>query len=286
MTTKASQAIDLDALIKLSTTIEPIPAAVVRLSALVCAEVIDVDAINETISFDQALAGAVLRSANSATSASRSTISTVRDAVHRLGPPTVLSIALGSSVKGKMNQSIPEYDLEPGALWRHSVTSSLAAEVIRSISKVRIPNDAVTAALLHDIGKIVLANYLKKDVLEAITAAIVGGQPRVDAEMEILEVHHGEVGGLIAQAWGLPDRIGRAIRYHHHPDLALEPVVDAVFLANVVADATEPNSKAREHLDEGLIATVMDRLDIPTESWPVLVATVTERYETLAARYN
>jgi putative nucleotidyltransferase with HDIG domain len=286
MATQASQAIDLDALIKSSTSIEPIPASVLRLSGLVCADAIDTDAITETISFDQALAGAVLRSANSATSASRSAISTVRDAVHRLGPPTVLSIALGTSVKSQMNDSVPEYGLEPGALWRHSVAASLAAEVIRASAKVRVPNEAVTAALLHDIGKVVLARHLASDVLLAISTAIQNGTPRVEAELEILEVHHGEVGGLIAQAWGLPDGIGRAIRYHHHPDLALEPVVDAVYLANVVADATEENSKAREHLDETQIARVMDRLGIATDSWPVLVATVTERYAALSARYN
>ena len=92
------------------------------------------------------------------------------------------------------------------------------------------------AALLHDIGKLVLVQFLEPDVLGYLGEAWArGDMTSVQAEIEILGFHHGELGGLIAQHWQLPARIVAAITHHHTPDEGHDVVCDVVCMANVVA---------------------------------------------------
>jgi putative nucleotidyltransferase with HDIG domain len=101
---------------------------------------------------------------------------------------------------------------------------------------VMVPPEAVTAALLHDVGKLVLARYLTPDLLTGIAEARADGErSEMQAEIDVLGVHHGELGGVIARHWNLPDRVATAITYHHAPDKVADVVCDAVHLANIAA---------------------------------------------------
>ena len=112
----AQSPIDLDALAEAAACLDPLPASVVRLAGMVASGEPDLNEIAEIVSYDQALTASLLRSANSSWSATRTPITTVRDAVVRLGYGTVLSLALGVNVRRRMNQAIPAYGLEEGQL--------------------------------------------------------------------------------------------------------------------------------------------------------------------------
>ncbi len=134
-----------------------------------------------------------------------------------------------------------------------------------------VPAEAVTAALLHDVGKLVLARFLDGDVLAALAAARAGGdRSAMQAEVDVLGVHHGQLGGLIARHWNLPDRLAEAIAHHHTPDKVGDLLCDTVHIANIAArlavgrpedqlppDVT-PMPVAVERL--GLSGAFMDRL--------------------------
>ena len=112
----------------------------------------------EIVQFDEALTASLLRSANSSWSASRSEITTVRDAVIRLGASPVLALTLGMNGSGAISgDALPKYGLSEGELWRHSVAASLAAELLTQLAAHRPPPETATAALLHDVGKLVMA---------------------------------------------------------------------------------------------------------------------------------
>ncbi|MDQ1385811.1 MAG: hypothetical protein QOG65_3190, partial [Actinomycetota bacterium] len=120
----------------------------------------DLAQIVDIVRYDQALTAALLRSANSSWSAARTEIATVRDAVVRLGAGPVLALALGVNVRGRMETAIPAYELAEGELWSHSVLAMLAAETLRSHVGMshgghKLPAETPTAALLHDVGKLV-----------------------------------------------------------------------------------------------------------------------------------
>ncbi len=100
------------------------------------------------------------------------------------------------------------------------------------------PPEAFVTALLHDVGKLVLSRYMAPDVLEFLNKAeSVGGRDALHAETEILGIHHGELGGLIAQHWGLPDLIVQGIIFHHDASTVVDPHVQRISDVVQIADA-------------------------------------------------
>jgi HD-like signal output (HDOD) protein len=229
--------INSEKLLESARSLPPLPVSAVRLAGLVSDPDVDVLDIVETISLDQSLTAAVLRQANSAASGNRVRIGTVRDAVVRLGMNMVLSIALSGHLSKQMTKAVPEYGLGAGELWKHSVLASIGADLIRGRSSVRVPTEAATAALVHDIGKLVLCRYMSPHVLELIAqSGAQDGDADFEAELKVLEVHHGDVGALVAEHWRLPESIVAAVRYHHTPHERPEPICYAVALGDMIAD--------------------------------------------------
>jgi len=230
---------DLDALIAQAYDLEPIPVSAVRLAGLVADPDSNLKSITEVISLDPSLTARVLRAANSARVAARSTVSNVNDAVVRLGRGTILSIVVGSAARKHLQRSVPEYGLAENALWKHSVATALAAETLGQVCGVSVPPEVFAAALLHDIGKLVLARFLDKHTLELLDEAQTQGHlDPLEAERRVLQVHHAELGGLIARKWGLPGSIVHGITYHHRPDECGEAICDIICVANDIAIAT------------------------------------------------
>lgn len=216
--------LDLDAVLASAQTLKPLPASVARLTAIVSKEDVDLREVVDVVQLDQALTARMLKAANSALSASRSQIGTVKDAVVRLGSGLVLSFAMASSVKNTAGGALPGYGLGEGELWRHSVAAALAAEVLKPlVRKVSLPPEAFTAALLHDIGKLVLNRFLDRDTAASVhRARAEAGLDFEAAEAAVLGIGHGALGGTIAQRWGLPDSIVIGIRFHENPSRSRE----------------------------------------------------------------
>jgi len=207
----------------------------------------------------------------------------VRDAVVRLGTGTTLSVATGTRMKKGMNRGIPEYGLPEGALWRHSVAAALAAEMSARHCTTRVPPESFTAALLHDVGKLVMRRFLYPEVSDLLGSA--DHPNRLRAEVEILEVHHGELGGAVAQHWNLPESIVKGIVYHHFPDQGGETICDVVHIANAVAKAAgQPDALAileTEHQPDS-----RERLGMSSDGLARLTSDVGSRLEEVLSRYD
>ena len=276
--------LDLDSLAQAASNLEPLPASVARLAAAVAVTDPDLNEIIDVIQYDQALTATLLRSANSAASGSLNPVKTVRDAVIRLGTGSVLWLAVQSSARRRLQRAVPEYGLSEGELWRHSVGASLAAAALHRYASASIPAEASTAALLHDIGKLLICRFLSDDTLVTIHRAQEDGLTRIEAEREILGVHHAELGGLMVQYWGFPESIQRGIAYHHTPDEGVDGICYATHLADVVAKELadqrddNPDLEAFAHAmyELGLTVDDYDRLSTETE---ITYAEVLESYD-------
>lgn len=265
--------------------IDPLPVSVTRLALLVADPEADIREIVEVITYDQALAANLLRQVNSAALGGRVAITTVRDAVMRLGIGTLFTLALGASVRTAMGQAIPEFGLAEGELWRHSVAASLAADVLRARCRTAVPMEASTSALLHDFGKLVMARHFGGAVLAAVGAAADNdGLSEVEAERAVFGFDHAEAGGVIAQSWKLPLVVVDGIRDHHREAADLSAVSRVVALSNLVAEdvfAEEPDPAGwPARLD--LTAS----LGFDPDRYGELVARSAEQYSQLAARYG
>lgn len=278
--------IDLLALTRSADTLEALPASVTRLASIASKDSWNVREVEEVVSLDQALSFRLLRMANSAASASLMPIVTIRDAVVRLGIGSLLSLATASSVSKKLNAAIPEYGLNEGDLWRHSVAAALAAESAPGFCDVELPPETYSAALLHDIGKLVLARQLDPDILKVLALAREEGHlSSLKAESEVLTVHHGELGGLIAQHWNLPDRLVVGIIHHHTPDDANDFVADAVHVANQAAKYVGAGHWAVEE-DRMVNPNSIKRLKMGPNGFEGLVRLVAKRLEQVLGQYG
>lgn len=211
--------------------LRPLPQAVLDLARTVSSPDAGLREVAECLRGDPVLTGVVLREANSALMAARDAASTVEQAVVRLGGARVLAIAVANSLPSEVNQALPGYGIYEGGLHAHAVAASHAAEVIRSMSSPELPPSLVTAALLHDIGKILLGRMLRPQL---IPDARQNGQDITSAERDLLDLDHAEVGAALVAHWKLPDDIVDAIRHHHQPALG-GPLAHGVTVADAVA---------------------------------------------------
>jgi HD-like signal output (HDOD) protein len=278
--------IDLKALTRAANAIEALPASVTRLASIASKDSWNVREVEEIVSLDQALSFRLLRMANSAASASLMPVVTIRDAVVRLGIGSLLSLATATSVQKRLHTAIPEYGLTEGELWRHSVASALGAESAGPFCDVELPPETYAAALLHDFGKLILARELDPDVLKILAAAQKQGHlSSLKAESEILTVHHGELGGLIAQHWNLPDRLVTGIIHHHTPDEAHDIIADVVHVANLAAKHVGAGHWVEE--DERQVNPAsLERLKMEPAGFDALCRQVAKRLEQVLSQYG
>ena len=281
-----SDLIDLNALVAQASEMTALPQSTVRLSALVGAKQDNVAEVVDVVTFDPGLTFKLIRAANSAMSGSSQPITNVRDAVVRLGTGQVFSLAVANSVRSHMQRNVPEYGLSDGEFWRHSVAAAVAAEVAQPFCGVVIPMESFTAALLHDIGKMVMARFLSQEVLDLLQQArLEGGLSPLEAEKKVLNVHHGELGGIIAQHWQFPERIVKGIIYHHNPEDGEDLICDVVYIANLAAKKIEAGMANRK-LPLTLDAGVIQRLALTREGFEKLCTEGVQRFEKVRSRYN
>jgi putative nucleotidyltransferase with HDIG domain len=250
------------AIVQSACQLQPLPPTAARLAALTGRGAPDLQEIIDAVSLDPVLVAKLLRFANSCYSAPKYPIGTVSDALRWLGTDHVLSLAIGSFFRPVMEQSIPGYAISAGDLWRHSVTAAVAAGTARSFCRGIYSPLAATAALLHDIGKLILGRYLTPELHGLCQRAVAeGGMTQAEAEAEILSLHHGEVGGIIAQQWSLPADIVEGIIHHHTPEQGPDTIGFVVHLANAVTRQIEgqPAATAR---DQTTLEAARDRLGL------------------------
>jgi putative nucleotidyltransferase with HDIG domain len=256
--------------------LEPLPVTAQRLLGLLNGDDVSLSAIAELIEFDQAIVAAVLRTASTVRHAGRTT-PTVRQAVVRLGTVALLDLVLEGYLK-KLRAATPLYDLSEQDLWLHGAAAQLAVRALAAERpRAKIPAIAETAALLHDIGKLIVSRYLKADVRTLVTHAKVRAITFVEAERELLGVDHAAVGAAMAEAWQFPPEIIDAIRRHHSPPFSTPTVeLDAVAMANVVAKTIETGLGAEglnftvdpgSYRRLGLDFTAFGRVCIQTQTW-------------------
>jgi HD-like signal output (HDOD) protein len=148
---------------------------------------LDLNDVAEVVAFDQALTLRLLRAANSAALGGTERLSRAIDAVFRLGVARVLSLAVAGGVRESLQRDVAAYGLAEGELWRHSVAAAAAAEMIVEACPLELPPETFTAALLHDVGKLVMGRHLSAEDLEWIhRSQIDGRRTPLDAEHEIL----------------------------------------------------------------------------------------------------
>lgn len=247
--------------------LKPLPATARRLIAAASGEDVSLVEIARLLEFDQAVAAAVLRLSRSAAYAGFQAPATVRDAVMRLGTARLLNLLLEQYLQA-LRTDAPLYSLAEEDLWRHGAASELAVRAVaRECPQTAIPPIAQTAALIHEIGKLVMCQCFQVDVRALVEHARDMGITFVQAEREVLGTDHAQIGAAIAEKWQFPGVVADAIRRHHDgPVEAPTVVLDAVVVANLIAKTIETGLGA-EGLNFAIDAAALRRLGLDFASF-------------------
>jgi len=189
-----------------------IPTVLTRILRLIESETGSGRELIEVIEHDQVLTAKLLRLANSAFFGQSRRVATVPRAVVLLGYSTVRNLALGVKVWDALGRGIARGRLEE--LWMHAVAVAVSLKTLAARLRTGNPDEAFTAGLLHDIGRLVLASRFQRDYWRVLGEA--GEGETVEAvESASFGVDHAEVGGWVLESWGLPPAIVEAVRLHH-----------------------------------------------------------------------
>jgi len=217
-------------------SLAPMPVSVAKLARMLANPDVSFNNVARVIEFDEALTANMLKLANSAMMASRTQIKTVKEAVIRLGTSQILKFVVAKHLNNALSQTLKGYELEENELWMHSVASALAAENIGQFLARPIPGLSFTAALVHDIGKLILNRHMNRDLVNQIKEKVESEHiTYIEAERAVLGTDHAKVGGEIASNWKFPKELVDAIQYHHEPDPYANVIIDTVHIANNVA---------------------------------------------------
>jgi len=192
--------------------------------------------IGKVIQYDPALTANLMKAANSVYLGVSQEVASVAEALFRLGSKWVFQIAVSSLIYSNLNRPVTGYELSGKDLWRHSIAVGLMADILCKELKVRDVGLIFTAGLLHDMGKIIMGEFISESIEEIERQVSEEDIPFEEAERRILGVDHAEIGALIAARWKFPPVLVAAIRWHHNPDGVDEPseVVDIVHIADAL----------------------------------------------------
>jgi putative nucleotidyltransferase with HDIG domain len=194
-----------------------LPTIVAKMIELVDNPKTQTKTLAKLISNDQSLTARILKMANSSYYGLSREISTVDTAIVVMGYNAVKEMGLSLSVFDPFKNmgSLNRFDIQK--YWEHSVGVGTTA---KAISRKYLPSDSAemfVAGLLHDIGKMILIQYMPQDFYSVLDFMEENNIPFFEAEKEILGITHGEIGYMIAERWNLPEKIGNIIRFHHSP---------------------------------------------------------------------
>ena len=179
---------------------------------------VDISELVETLEYDPGLTSNVLHLANSAYFGGTGKVKSIRGAIIRLGLKRLTQLVVASSVAPLARSALKGYDLRAGELLDHLVGAAVCTDQLSEKLKLPETDYAFTAALLHDIGKIVLGGFVAVDGDVIIKLAFEEEVPFNEAEKQALGIDHAEAGAILLESWNFPPETVGIIRWHHEPD--------------------------------------------------------------------
>jgi putative nucleotidyltransferase with HDIG domain len=195
------------------------------------------DRVGQIIAQDISMTAKVLQIVNSAYFGLPYQVVNPTQATVMLGLETIRDLVLTIKVFSNFDQ-LKLRHLGLTRLWNHSISVGVFSKMIaRAISSDKKTFEyAFVAGLLHDIGKLVLADNLPMKYHNTLELAAQKRIELQEAEEAIFGTTHAQVGAYLLWLWNLPEQVITATAYHHVPDKystkGFTPVT-AVHLANI-----------------------------------------------------
>ena len=204
----------IDFLLEEIITLPSQPTTLARITDLMNDPESDLSAVGQVISADPSIAIKALRLVNSAHYGLRNRVVSIDHAVMLLGLKVIRNLVLTATVFDTFKSGARE-------LLVHSVACGVALRRFvehKGIGAEGQAEDVFVYGLLHDVGKIILYEYMPDEMEQAHTLSGNEGLSTFDAERQIIGCDHAEIGARLADKWNLPPPLIDAIAGHHELD--------------------------------------------------------------------
>lgn len=193
--------------------------------------------LGKAISTDSALSSKILKAANSAYYGLPRKISTVSQASVVLGFKTIKNLVLAASVLSAFGRGMVTARFNRNDFWLHSLGCATICKVLSKETRIGVPEEAFFAGLLHDIGVIVLDQFLHEDFIKILNHMEGNRISIQSAAKELLGVDHNEIGTWLCDKWNFPDHLVESVAFYPTPSRASnnKSLVALVHLGNAIA---------------------------------------------------
>lgn len=206
-----------------------LPTIAMEVLELAQKEEVDLAEIARTITRDPALAGKILKTVNSSFYGRSHAVSTVSHALVIMGLQSVKTLVLGFSLVSNLSKDRRK-GFDHMKYWRRSIYAATAARTICQKVGLVQQEEAFLAALLMDIGVLVLDRVME-DAYGEIHSSVKSHGNLAQAEQSAFGATHCEVGAQLAENWKLPPLLVTPIKEHHTPDAVTDPQLKRLTLA-------------------------------------------------------
>ena len=214
----------------------PFPITISKALGMLNLPKVTTEEIAETIKFDQAVASNVLKLCNSSYFGLRRSITNLNEALVYIGLSQLRKILVLSGTRQYFENKLAGYETYKGELWRHSLATSIIATKINQRIEKADDDQVFITALLHDVGKLVLSEFVTDETREILRLVDNENYAFRDAELKVLGIDHAELGAKILGLWNFSEEIIQAVSLHHSEfDANDSDLVNIIRLADSIA---------------------------------------------------
>jgi len=208
------------------TSLPPFRQTVLKANTLLNDPEFSVKELVNILKYDVGITTNIFKICNSAYYGVRIPVNSLQQAIVTLGHRELKKILVVSGSMQYLKQGSSGYEGEDGELLRHSAAAALLAQHLGQNLNVD-PDESFVAGLLHDLGKLVLGDYVKEKYAEIIETVKREMLPFHEVERQVLGISHDEVGKIMLEYWDFPEHLIDVVENHHsfdvekHSDLTL-----------------------------------------------------------------
>jgi putative nucleotidyltransferase with HDIG domain len=255
--------------------INPIPQIALKIIRTFQSENYTAKDIGAQIRQDQVISAKVLQICNSVYVNAKKEIKSIDQAIIILGAQIVIHLVLASALENFLKSSCIGYSMSKGGVFHHAISAAIVSEHISKFTGKSEPDIAYTGGLLHDIGKVLLDQYVGLMIPHFYREVYANGTCLVEAEKSMLGISHTEAGEKLARLWAFPDALIDVVAYHDRPELARnDPTLTyVVYLANLLLSRFDTCHEL-ERIDTKPFRFCLQQLGLEAHSFQNLISSI------------
>lgn len=251
----------------------PIPQTALKIIRMIKDDSYSYREVSREILQDQVLSARIIRMCNSASINPGMKVDSIEKALLRIGDKNLMLLALSFSLQDFISHARQGYSLCKGGIFHHSVWTAGVSGKLAELTGKAQPDLAYTAGLLHDIGKVILDQYMYSTYPLFYRQLQIQGSCLAAAEKTLFGIAHTEAGYLLACRWGMPECVSETILHHHEPDKARDDqcLAHLVYVADLISSRFALGHDLDE-MDTSHLRSSLDAIEFDTRNLPALVA--------------